>query len=213
MFWIYQRGIGPTERVPCDQIWKKVSSKMLLFFSRPLVSNCLQPLGLQHTRPPLPSPSPEVCPSSWPWHWRCCPAISSSDTIFSFYPQSFPASWVFPMSQLFISGDQNTRASASASVLLVCIQGWFPLRLTGLISLPSKGSQESSPAPQFEGIFGTLPSLRFSSHKHMWSLGRPLPWLYERLSSERCLCFSTHCLGFSWLSCQEAIVNKIYNKI
>ena len=69
MFWIYQRSIGPTERVPCDQIWKKVSNKMLLFFSHPFVSNCLQPLGLQHARPPLPSPSPEVCPSSRPLHW------------------------------------------------------------------------------------------------------------------------------------------------
>ena len=67
--------------------------------------------------------------------------ISSTDTLFSFCPQSFPASGTFPKSCLFASGDQNTEASASASasVFLVNIQGWSPLRLTGLISLLSKG--------------------------------------------------------------------------
>ena len=80
----------------------------------------------------------------------CYRAISSSDALFSFCPQSFPASGTFPISWLFSPDDQNTGASASASVLLE-IQGWFPSRLTGFIFSLSKG-QESSPAPQFEGI-------------------------------------------------------------
>ena len=92
-----------------------------------------------HMVPPCPSPSPKVYPSSFSLHWWCHPAISSSDILFSFCPWSFPASGTFPMSHLCSSDDQNTGASASASVLPVNIQGWSPLRLTGLIALLSKG--------------------------------------------------------------------------
>ena len=106
-----------------------------LFFSHPVMFNYLRPHGLQHARPPHPSPSPGVCPSSCPLHRWCHPAISSSDALFSFCPRSFPASGCFPMSWLFASDDQNTGALASASVLPVNNQGWSPLRLTGLISL------------------------------------------------------------------------------
>ena len=87
----------------------------------------VKPHGLQRTRPPCPSPSSEVCPSSCPLHWWCHPAISFSDTLFSLCPQSFPASGIFPVSRLFTSHDQNTGASASASVLPVNILGWFDL--------------------------------------------------------------------------------------
>ena len=111
---------------------------MLLLLSCPVVSDSLRPHGLQPARPFCPSPLPEVCPSSRPLHWGCHPAISSSDTLFSFCPQSFQASETFPVSQLFTSDDQNIGVSASASVLPMSIQGWFPLRLTGLISLLSK---------------------------------------------------------------------------
>ena len=86
-----------------------------------------------------PSPSPKVCPSSCPLLQWCHLVTSSSDTLFSFCPQSFPASGSFPKSQLFPADDQNTAVSAFASVLPSSIQGWFPLRLTGLISLQSKG--------------------------------------------------------------------------
>ena len=110
----------------------------------------LQPHGLQHTRPPYPSPSPEVCPSSYPLHWWCRLAISSSDSLFSFCPQSFPASGTYLMSWLFAWEDQNT--GASASVLPMSTQVWFPLWLTGLIFLLPRDFQKSSPAPQFEGI-------------------------------------------------------------
>ena len=101
------------------------------------MSNSLWPHGLQHVRLPCPSPSPRVysCPSSW-WHHS---TISSSVVLFSSCLQYFPASGFFPVSWLFASGDQNTGASASASVLVMNIQGWFSLRLTGLISLLSKG--------------------------------------------------------------------------
>ena len=92
------------------------------------------------------------------------PAISSSDTLFSFCPRSFPASGTFPVSQLFTSGDQNTGASPSASVLPMSIQGWFPLRLTSLISSSSlsltRGSQEPSLATHSKAVLpvytGTL---------------------------------------------------------
>ena len=110
----------------------------LLLFSRPVISNSLWSHGLQHARPPCPSPSPRVCPSSCSLHQWCRPAISSSDTLF-FCPQSFPASGTFPGSRLFTSDDQITGASASASVLPMSIQGWFPLRWTVLIFLQSKG--------------------------------------------------------------------------
>ena len=109
----------------------------ILLFSRPVMSYSLQPHGLQHTRPPCPLLSPRVCPSSCPLHWWCHPAISSSDALFSFCPQSFLESGTFPMSQLIVPGDQNT--SASASFIPKSIHGWFPLRLAGLISLLFKG--------------------------------------------------------------------------
>ena len=103
------------------------------------MSDSLRPHGLQHAMPHCPSRSPGVCPSSCPLHQWCQLAISSSDALFFFCPQSFPAPGTFPISWLFTSDDQNTGASVSASVLPTIIQGWFPLRLTGLISLLSKG--------------------------------------------------------------------------
>ena len=106
-------------------------------------------LWLQHARPLCPSPSPEVCPSKCPLHWWCHPTISSSDTLF-FCSQSFPASGTFPTSRRFVSDDQNP--GASASVLPMSIQGWLSLRLTGLISLLSRGLWEYSLASQFKGI-------------------------------------------------------------
>ena len=113
-------------------------AKLLLLFSCPVMSDSLRPHRLQYTRPPCPSPSLRVCLSSCPLHRWCHPAISCSDAVLSFCPQSFPASGTFPMSWLFASGDQNTGASDSASVLPMSIQHSFPLRLTRLISLLTK---------------------------------------------------------------------------
>ena len=90
---------------------------LLLLFSRPVMSDSLRPHELQPSRSPCPLPSSGVCQSSHPLLWRCHPPIPSSDALFSFCPQSFQLSGSFPMSQLFASGDQNTGASASASVL------------------------------------------------------------------------------------------------
>ena len=78
-------------------------TQQLLSFSCPVVSDSLQPHGLQHARPPCPSPSPKVCPSSCPLHQRCHPAISSSDALFSFCPQCFPAIRDFSWCSLFAS--------------------------------------------------------------------------------------------------------------
>ena len=90
-------------------------------FSHPVVSDSLRPHGLQHTSPPCPSPSPGVCPSSCSLHPWGRPAISSSDALFSFCPQSFPALGTFLMSCLFTPDEQNIRASASAAILSVNI--------------------------------------------------------------------------------------------
>ena len=115
----------------------KYLSLWVLFFSRYIISNSLRPHGLQHTRPPCPSLSPGVCSNSCPLTQWCHPIILSSVAPFSSCPQPFPASGSFPMSQLFASGAQSVEASAS--VLPINTQGWFPLELTSLISLLSKG--------------------------------------------------------------------------
>ena len=119
-------------------------------------SNPLWPHGLHTTRLPCPSLSPAFCSNSCPLsHW-CYPTISSSVSPFSFCPQSCQASGSFPMSQLFASGGQTIGVSAlaSASVLLMTIQGWFPLGLTSLISdlqfdlLAVQGTLKNFPSPE-----------------------------------------------------------------
>ena len=104
-----------------------------------VVSDSLRPHGLQHTRPPCPSPTPRVYPNSCPLSQRSHPTISSSVIPFSSCPQSFPASGSFQRSQFFASGGQSIGVSASASVLPMNIQDWFPLGLTGWVSLQSRG--------------------------------------------------------------------------
>ena len=140
-----------------------------------VVPNSLRPHELQHARCPCPSLSPRVCSDSCLLSQWCHPAISSSATPFSSCPQSCPASGSFPMSQLFTSGGQSIRASASASVLPMNIQGWFSLGLTGLISLQSKGLSRvfSSTTAQKHQFFSTQPSLWSSSHICRWLLGKP----------------------------------------
>ena len=127
----------------------------------------LQPYGLQHTRLPRPTLSPGVCSNSCPLSWWCHPTISSSVVPF-FCPQSFPASQSFPATQLFTSDGQSIGASASASVLPMNIQGCFPLGLTGLISLQSKGLSRvsSSTTIQEYQFFGAQPSLWSNSPVH-----------------------------------------------
>ena len=108
-------------------------------FSHSVVSDSLQPHGLQHARPPRLSSSLSVYSNSCPLSLLCRPTISSSVIHFSSYPQSFPASGSFQMSQFFESGGQSIGVSASASVFPMNIQDWFPLGWTGWISLQFKG--------------------------------------------------------------------------
>ena len=111
----------------------------LVQFSHSVVSDSLQPPRLQHARPPCPSTTPGACSSSCPLSQWCHPTISPSIVPFSSCLQSFPASGSFSMSRFFTSDSQSIGVSASASVLPMNIQDWFPLGLTGLISLPYKG--------------------------------------------------------------------------
>ena len=129
-------------------------------FSHWVMSNPLWPHGLQHARMLCPL-FPSICSNSCPLSWWCHPNISSSDITFSSCPQSFLSWGSFPMSWLFTSGAQSIGASASASVLSVNIQGWFPLGLTGLVSLLSKGLWRvfSSIRVQKHQFFDTQPSL------------------------------------------------------
>ena len=110
-------------------------------FSCSVMSNSLLPHGLQHTRLPCPSPTPGACSNSCPLGQWCHPTISSSVVPF-FCFQPFRSSWSFPVSQLFASSGQNVEASASASVLPMNIQCWFPLGWTGLISYSPRDSQQ-----------------------------------------------------------------------
>ena len=102
------------------------------------MSDSLRPYELQHARIPRPSLSHRVCSNSCPLSQCCHPTTSSSVSPFSFCPQFFPALEYFLMRRVFASGGQSIGALVSASVLLLNIQGWFPLGLTGLISLQSK---------------------------------------------------------------------------
>ena len=102
------------------------------------MSDCLRPHGPQHARLPCPSPTAGAYSNSCLSHRWCYPTVSSSVVAFSCL-QSFPASGSFQMSQFFASGSQRIGVSASASVLLMNIQGWFPLGWIDWISLLSKG--------------------------------------------------------------------------
>ena len=120
-------------------IWKAKETFSSVQYSLSVVSDSLQPHGLQHARLPCLLPTPGACSNSCSSSQWCHPTISSSVVPFSSCLQSFPASRSFSMSQFFASGGQSIGASASASVLPMNVQDWFPLGLTVLISLQSKG--------------------------------------------------------------------------
>ena len=130
-------------------------------FNHSVMLDSLWPHGLQHTRPPCLSPTPEVYPNSCPLSRWCHPNISSSVIPFSSFLWSFPASGSFQMSQFFVSGGQSIGVLASASVLSMNIQDWFPLGLTGWVSLLSKGLSRvfSSTTVQKHQFFGAQLSL------------------------------------------------------
>ena len=189
-------------------------------FSRPVVSDSLQHHGLQHARPPCPSPTPGLYSNSWPSSQRCHPTISSSVIPFCACLQSFPASGSFQMNQFFASCGQSIGASASTSVLPMNIQDWFPLGWTGWLSLLSRDSQESSPTPQFNSINSSALSFLYSptltSIHDYWkihSLTRPIfvgkvTSLFFNILSRLVITFlprSKHIL-ISWLQSPSAVI-------
>ena len=142
-----------------------------LQFSHSVVSYSLQPHGLQHTRPPCPSPTPGVYSDSCPLSRWYHPTSSSSVIPFS-CPQSFPASGSFWMSHLFASGGQSIGVSASTSFLPMNIQSWFPLGWTGWISLQSKGLSRvfSNTTVQKHQFFSTQVALQKAIAPHSSTL-------------------------------------------
>ena len=144
-------------------------------FSHSVVSDSLQPHELQHARLPCSSPTPGVYSNPCPLSRWCHTTISSSVISFSSFPQSFPASGSFPMSQLFPSGGQNIGVSASTSVLPINTQDWPPLGWTGWISLQSKGLPRvfSNTTVQKHQFFCTQLSSQSNSHIYKWPLEKP----------------------------------------
>ena len=141
---------------------KKTRSKTTVSsvqFSCSVVSDSLWPHGLQHARPPCPSPTPRVHPNSCPSSWWYHPTISSSVVPFSSCPQPLLASESSPMSQLFAWGGQSIGVSVLASVLPKNTQDWSPLEWTGC---SPRDSQESSPTPQFKSINSSVLSFLHS---------------------------------------------------
>ena len=142
-------------------------------FSHSVMSDSLWPHGLQYTRPPCTSPTPRVYSNWYPLSQWYHPIISSSVVPFSSHLQSLPASGSFPMSQFFPSGGQSI--GASASVLPMNIQDFFPLGWTGWISLQSKGLSRvfSNTTVWKHQFFGTQPSLWPNSHMYTWLMEKP----------------------------------------
>ena len=174
---------------------------------------------LHHTRLPCPSLYP-CCSNSCPLSQWSHPSISFPATPFLSCPQFFPASRFLPMSQLFTSGGKNIGASASASVLPMNIQGWFPLGLTCLISLQSKGLSRvfSSTTVQKHQFFSAQPSLWSNSHVCLWLLDKSQLWLYGPLLARWCVHFLTlsqfsiaflprsKCVLISWLQLLSTVI-------
>ena len=130
----------PTEYSKAIILWLKINNYFSsVQFSWSAMSDSLRPHERQLARPPCPSPTPGVHPNPCPLSRWCHPTISSSVIPFSSFPQSFPASGSFQMSQCFTSGGQSIGVSASTSVLPMNTQDWSPLRCNGWISLQSKG--------------------------------------------------------------------------
>ena len=145
-------------------------------FSCSVMSDCLQPHGLQHTMPPCPSPTPRVYSNSCPLSRWCHPAISSSVVPFSSWSlQSFPKSGSIQISQFFLSGGKSIGVSALASVLPMNTQYWSPSEWTGWISLQSKGLSRifSNTTAQKHQFFGAQPSSQSNSHIHTWPQEKP----------------------------------------
>ena len=184
------------------------------------MSDSLRPHGLQHTRPLCLSPTPGVYSNSCPLNQWCHPTISSSVFPFSSHLQSFPASGSFQMSQFFTSGGQSIGVSASASVLPMNVQNWFPLGWTGWISLQSKGLSRvfSNTTVQKHQFFGAQLSSLSNSHPYMTTgktialtrrtfIGKVVFLLFNRLS-RLVINFlpRSKCFLISWLQSPSAVI-------
>ena len=197
----------------CEVMEYFIQFILLLLFSSPVVFDSLQLHGLQHARPPCPSPSPIVCPSSCSLHWWCHPAILSSDALFSFCPQSFPASGLFQQVVFCIRWPKYWSFSFS-----LCPSNEY----SGLISLKIDWFDLLAVQGTFRSLLQHCSS---KASKILWrsaffmvqlpqsyvTTGKTTALIYGPLSAEYCLCFSTHCLGLSLLSCQEAIVLRFHD--
>ena len=180
VFWVWRLRSSSNKGVLWD-FFRRILMRMrtLTFssvqFSHSVMSDSLQPHGLQHTRLPCPSPAPGSCSDSCPLSWWCHPTISSSVLPSSSCLQPFPASGSFQMSQFFESVGQSIGISASASVFPMNIQNWFPPGLTVWISLQSKGLSRvfSNTTVQKHQFFGTQLSLWSESHICTWQLEKP----------------------------------------
>ena len=186
------------------------------------MSDSLQTHGLHHTRLLCPSPSPRAYSNSCPLSQWCHPTISSSVVPFLSCLQSFPASGSFLMSQLFISGGQSIRAWASASVLPMNSQDWFPFGWTGWISLQSKALSRvfSNTTVQKHQFFGAQLSLQSNSHSHTWLLEKPVLTRWTFVGKAMSLLFNklsrlaitflprNKRLLISWLQSPSAVISE-----
>ena len=157
-----------------DKICHHIAPVSVLF-SHSVMSDSLRHHGLQRARPPCPSPTSRVSSNSRPLSRWCHPTISSPLIPFSSQLQTFPGSGSFPMGQFFISGGQSFGVSASASDLPMNIQDWFPLGLTGWISLQTKGLSRvfCNTTVQKHQFSKAQPYLWSNSHIHTWLLEKP----------------------------------------
>ena len=184
------------------------------------MSDSLWPHGLQHVRFHCPSPTSGDNSNSCRLSWWSNPTISSSVVPFSSRLQSFPASGSFSMSQFIILGGLNIGVSASASVLPINIQDWFPLERIGWISCSPRDSQESSPTPQFKSINSSVLSFLYSptltSIHDYWKnhsltrwtfVGKVMSLLFNMLS-RLVIAFlpRSKCLLISWLWSSSAVI-------
>ena len=167
---IWKEWIQWAQRLASSHTWNAKFLNLITDFPSVQLRLTLRPRGLQHARPPCSSPTPGVDSNLCPFSRWCDPTITFSVVPFSSCLQSFPASGSFQMSQFFTSGGQSMGVSASASVLPMNIQDWFPLgRAVGSPCSP-RDSQESS-TPQFKSISSSTVSFLYSStltsiHEH-----------------------------------------------
>ena len=168
-FWIQGLNLNLLHR------WAFLLLCHLVQFSCFVASDSVWPHGLQHARPPCPSPTPGAYSNSCPLSRWCHPTISTSVIPFSSHLQSSPASGSFQMSQFFASSDQRIGASALTSGLPMNIQNCFPLGETGWISLQCKGLSRvfSNTTVQKHKFFSAQLILSSNSHIHTWQLEKP----------------------------------------